>query len=286
MSYFEIGVGGQIKDLLDPEKESQGMAVQGDAATAVRVTGLTEQVVGSAEQVMELLLFGEANRAVHQRGGRSSHSTSSSSASAAGARREKTSTVFRLVVESVDANAGATTSSSSGGTNSGSPVSVSVLTVVELAGSETVIRTAPSPSPLSQQVQQQQVHAKFMDKSLAHLSTLCTKSKSARSNNEISSSSSSSSSSDHDQTRSFERKLIGMCQETTLSHFLSPCFVGGSGGGIGGSCRTLVIAAIDIATVHRPETRRTLKFAMDMAQLEVAPVRYTIQNTQLDICHS
>lgn len=36
MSYFQIGSGGQIKDLLDPEKRSPGMSVQADTATGVR----------------------------------------------------------------------------------------------------------------------------------------------------------------------------------------------------------------------------------------------------------
>ena len=53
MSYFEMAASGHIKDLLDPEKDPSSMSVvyDNDSGANVCVVGITEQVVGSAEQV-------------------------------------------------------------------------------------------------------------------------------------------------------------------------------------------------------------------------------------------
>ena len=71
-----------VKDLLKPDT-ANALNVYEDPVRGFCVAALTEQVVGSAEQIMELLLFAEANRHVN------THS-----------KHSRSHTVFRLLLES------------------------------------------------------------------------------------------------------------------------------------------------------------------------------------------
>ena len=114
VSYLEI-YNEIINDLLD--SNNHNLRIREDKTTGIFVEGLKEELVVSAEQVMAILSMGEASR---KYGATSFNETSS-----------RSHTIFRMVIESRDRT----------DTSKGAAVWRSVLSLIDLAGSEKVGRS-------------------------------------------------------------------------------------------------------------------------------------------------
>ncbi|KAL6842943.1 hypothetical protein ACP4OV_027256 [Aristida adscensionis] len=114
VSYMEI-YNEDINDLL--AVESQKLRIHESLERGVYVAGIREEIVNSAEQVLELLQLGEANRHFGETN--------------MNVRSSRSHTIFRMVIES----------SSKNQIDSGDAIRVSVLNLVDLAGSERVTKT-------------------------------------------------------------------------------------------------------------------------------------------------
>uniref|UniRef100_A0A0A9ER83 Kinesin-like protein n=1 Tax=Arundo donax TaxID=35708 RepID=A0A0A9ER83_ARUDO len=114
VSYMEI-YNEEINDLLT--FDGQKLRVHESLDRGVYVAGLREEIVNSAEQVLELLQLGEANRHFGETN--------------MNVRSSRSHTIFRMVIESRAKNQ----------MDSGDAIRVSVLNLVDLAGSERVDKT-------------------------------------------------------------------------------------------------------------------------------------------------
>ncbi|KAG2558117.1 kinesin-like protein KIN-7L [Panicum virgatum] len=109
VSYMEI-YNEEINDLLT--LEGRRLPIKENLERGVYVAGLREEIVNSAEQVLELLQLGEVNRHFGETN--------------MNARSSRSHTIFRMVIESSAKNQ----------IDSEDPIRVSVLNLVDLAGSE------------------------------------------------------------------------------------------------------------------------------------------------------
>ncbi|KAL5204130.1 hypothetical protein ABZP36_009001 [Zizania latifolia] len=114
VSYMEI-YNEEINDLLT--LGSQKLPIHESLERGVYVAGLREEIVNSAEQVLELLELGEANRHFGETN--------------MNVRSSRSHTIFRMVIESSAKNQ----------MDSGDAIRVSVLNLVDLAGSERIAKT-------------------------------------------------------------------------------------------------------------------------------------------------
>ncbi|KAL8089861.1 hypothetical protein AgCh_039355 [Apium graveolens] len=117
MSYMEI-YNEEINDLLVPEHRK--LQIHESNERGIFVAGLREEIVASAEQVLELLAFGESHRHI----GETNMNVYSS----------RSHTIFRMIIESKD-------DSQDDDTGTCDAVRVSVLNLVDLAGSERAAKT-------------------------------------------------------------------------------------------------------------------------------------------------
>eukprot|EP00854_Cymbomonas_tetramitiformis_P010535 gene10535-12465_t len=147
VSYMEI-YNEQIRDLLRPSKCQ--LQVHEDPYRGVYVSGLHEEIVSSADQVLQLMESGELNRHVGETN--------------MNLRSSRSHTIFRMVVESreyvpaADADAQDQTCDA---------VMVSTLNLVDLAGSERVRKTGAEGARLKEGV--------HINKSLSVLGTVINK---------------------------------------------------------------------------------------------------------------
>ncbi|XP_047946706.1 kinesin-like protein KIN-7O isoform X1 [Salvia hispanica] len=118
MSYLEI-YNEEINDLLAPEHRR--LQIHESIERGIFVAGLREEIVASAEQILELMEFGESHRHV----GETNMNTYSS----------RSHTIFRMIIESRQ------TTDDSGAELPCDAVRVSVLNLVDLAGSERAAKT-------------------------------------------------------------------------------------------------------------------------------------------------
>ncbi|PKU83466.1 kinesin-like protein KIN-7L [Dendrobium catenatum] len=114
VSYMEI-YNEEINDLLS--LGNQRLPVHESLERGVYVAGLREEIVNSADQVLELIKLGEANRHVGETN--------------MNVRSSRSHTIFRMVIES----------SAKDSTSSVDAIRVSVLNLVDLAGSERIAKT-------------------------------------------------------------------------------------------------------------------------------------------------
>lgn len=118
MSYMEI-YNEEINDLLAPEHRK--LQIHESVERGIFVAGLKEEIVVSAEQVLELMEFGESHRHI----GETNMNLYSS----------RSHTIFRMIIESRDRTDDA------GANMTCDAVRVSVLNLVDLAGSERAAKT-------------------------------------------------------------------------------------------------------------------------------------------------
>ncbi|GAQ89631.1 kinesin-related protein [Klebsormidium nitens] len=121
VSYLEI-YNEEINDLLNPENRK--LPVHENLERGVFVAGLAEEIVMSAEHVLELMANGEAHRHIGE--------TNMNQASS------RSHTIFRMVIESREKLGDDDSSIEEHGCDA---VRVSSLTLVDLAGSERVAKT-------------------------------------------------------------------------------------------------------------------------------------------------
>ncbi|ORY05417.1 kinesin-domain-containing protein [Basidiobolus meristosporus CBS 931.73] len=121
VSYLEI-YNEVIKDLLNPENEN--LNIRQDPTRGVFVGKLTEAIVLSPEEVIQLMKKGESNRHVGETN--------------MNERSSRSHTIFRMVIESRERSKESKRDSQS---NVGGAVKVSSLNLVDLAGSERVGQT-------------------------------------------------------------------------------------------------------------------------------------------------
>ncbi|XP_020549361.1 kinesin-like protein KIN-7N isoform X2 [Sesamum indicum] len=119
VSYMEI-YNEDINDLF--AVENQKLQIHESLERGVFVAGLREEIVNSADQVLNLIQLGEANR----------HFGDTNM----NARSSRSHTIFRMVIESKGKDNKCNTSSTSD-----DAIRVSVLNLVDLAGSERVAKT-------------------------------------------------------------------------------------------------------------------------------------------------
>ncbi|XP_011075412.1 kinesin-like protein KIN-7O isoform X2 [Sesamum indicum] len=118
MSYMEI-YNEEINDLLAPEHRK--LQIHESIERGIFVAGLREEIVASADQVLELMEFGESHRHI----GETNMNVYSS----------RSHTIFRMIIESREKTDDAETEFSC------DAVRVSVLNLVDLAGSERAAKT-------------------------------------------------------------------------------------------------------------------------------------------------
>lgn len=114
VSYMEI-YNEEINDLLTLGSEK--LPIHESLERGVYVSGLREEIVNNAEQVLELLHRGEENRHFGETN--------------MNVRSSRSHTIFRMVIES----------SAKDQVNSGDAIRVSILNLVDLAGSERIAKT-------------------------------------------------------------------------------------------------------------------------------------------------
>ncbi|KAF3323771.1 kinesin-related protein 11 [Carex littledalei] len=119
VSYMEI-YNEEINDLL--VLESQKLPIHESLERGVYVAGISEEIVSNAEQVLQLLVLGEANRHFGETN--------------MNARSSRSHTIFRMVIESR-----AKEENSSKEDTITDAIRVSVLNLVDLAGSERIAKT-------------------------------------------------------------------------------------------------------------------------------------------------
>lgn len=219
ISYMEL-YNEEIGDLLSPENAN--LAVREDKERGVHVAGLSEEVVSTPEQVLQLLLKGETHRHV--------------GATKMNAESSRSHTLFRMVIESrsrlpESAPAAAGEAEGGGAANTDASaaaaaatgkaaVRVSALTLVDLAGSERIAKTGAEGVRMKE--------GAAINKSLLTLGTVINKL--------------SEGDSSHIPYR-----------DSKLTRILQPS--------LGGNAKTAVICAITPAVVHAEETHSTLRFA-------------------------
>ena len=136
-SYLEV-YNEQVKDLLNPDPiHASSIKIQHDPKLGTVISGVKEQVVANAQQVMALLQGGESHRHV----GSTNMNEKSSRAH----------TIFRLKIESKERF-------------SNTSVRVSTLNLIDLAGSENARMTGSTGDRAKE--------AKFINQSLLTLSTI------------------------------------------------------------------------------------------------------------------
>ncbi|XP_020099506.1 kinesin-like protein KIN-7L isoform X1 [Ananas comosus] len=145
VSYMEI-YNEEINDLLT--LGSQKLPIHESLERGVFVAGLREEIVSSAEQVLELLKLGEANRHFGETN--------------MNARSSRSHTIFRMVIES-----SAKDVNSFGDVTSADAIRVSVLNLVDLAGSERIAKTGAGGVRLKE--------GKYINKSLMVLGNVINK---------------------------------------------------------------------------------------------------------------
>nr|CAD1822374.1 unnamed protein product [Ananas comosus var. bracteatus] len=138
VSYMEI-YNEEINDLLT--LGSQKLPIHESLERGVFVAGLREEIVSSAEQVLELLKLGKTNM---------------------NARSSRSHTIFRMVIES-----SAKDVNSFGDVTSADAIRVSVLNLVDLAGSERIAKTGAGGVRLKE--------GKYINKSLMVLGNVINK---------------------------------------------------------------------------------------------------------------
>ncbi|XP_044971684.1 kinesin-like protein KIN-7L [Hordeum vulgare subsp. vulgare] len=114
VSYMEI-YNEEINDLLTLGSEK--LPIHESLERGVYVSGLREEIVNNAEQVLQLLELGEANRHFGETN--------------MNVRSSRSHTIFRMVIES----------SAKHQMNSGDVIRLSILNLVDLAGSERIAKT-------------------------------------------------------------------------------------------------------------------------------------------------
>ncbi|RIA92525.1 kinesin motor domain-containing protein [Glomus cerebriforme] len=122
VSYMEI-YNETVRDLLSPETED--LRIHEDKRRGVYVSPLKEVVVSTPKQVLKEIMKGEANR----------HMSSTDW----NERSSRSHTVFQMVIESTAKGSSTSTSNryyTTGPKMSGASVSLSVLNLIDLAGSE------------------------------------------------------------------------------------------------------------------------------------------------------
>nr|XP_027091553.1 kinesin-like protein KIN-7N [Coffea arabica] len=119
VSYMEI-YNEDINDLF--AVENQKLQIHESLERGVFVAGLREEIVNSAEQVLELIQHGEVNRHFGETN--------------MNVRSSRSHTIFRMVIESKRKDTGSGDNSSSD-----DAIRVSVLNLVDLAGSERIAKT-------------------------------------------------------------------------------------------------------------------------------------------------
>ncbi|CAG8442057.1 3299_t:CDS:10 [Rhizophagus irregularis] len=122
VSYMEI-YNETVRDLLSPETED--LRIHEDKRRGVYVSPLKEVVVSTPRQVLKEIMKGEANRHM--------------SATDWNERSSRSHTIFQMVIESTAKNSSPSTSHRyhpAGPKMSGASVSLSVLNLIDLAGSE------------------------------------------------------------------------------------------------------------------------------------------------------
>ncbi|CAN0905782.1 Kinesin-like protein KIN-7N [Linum grandiflorum] len=145
ISYMEI-YNEEINDLF--AVENQKLPIHESLERGIFVAGLREEIVNSAEQVLELMESGEVNRHFGETN--------------MNARSSRSHTIFRMVIESK----GKLTNSSSVYSSSDA-VRVSVLNLVDLAGSERIAKTGAGGVRLKE--------GKYINKSLMVLGNVINK---------------------------------------------------------------------------------------------------------------
>ncbi|KAL3505041.1 hypothetical protein ACH5RR_034882 [Cinchona calisaya] len=119
VSYMEI-YNEDINDLF--AVENQKLPIHESLERGVFVAGLREEIVNSAEQVLELIQRGEVNRHFGETN--------------MNVRSSRSHTIFRMVIESKGKD-----TTSGDNSNSDDAIRVSVLNLVDLAGSERIAKT-------------------------------------------------------------------------------------------------------------------------------------------------
>ncbi|KAL5777559.1 hypothetical protein ACOSP7_010485 [Xanthoceras sorbifolium] len=119
VSYMEI-YNEEINDLL--AVENQKLPIHESLERGIFVSGLREEIVNSADQVLKLIESGEVNRHFGETN--------------MNARSSRSHTIFRMVIESKGKE-----TNSSGDYSSSDAIRVSVLNLVDLAGSERIAKT-------------------------------------------------------------------------------------------------------------------------------------------------
>ncbi|CAN6450422.1 unnamed protein product [Victoria cruziana] len=145
VSYMEI-YNEEINDLFRPENRK--MQIHENLERGIFVAGLTEEIVNSPEQVLDLIEYGEVHRHVGQTN--------------INARSSRSHTIFRMVIESRGQEIVA-----SGDRSIEDAVRVSVLNLVDLAGSERIAKTGAGGVRLKE--------GKYINKSLMALGNVINK---------------------------------------------------------------------------------------------------------------
>ncbi|KAF5188121.1 Kinesin-like protein [Thalictrum thalictroides] len=145
VSYLEI-YNEEIKDLLAPD--DQKLQIHESLERGIFVAGLREEIVNSAEQVLQLIQSGEVNRHF----GETNMNTRSS----------RSHTIFRMVIESKGKDRSSTADYSCV-----DAIRVSVLNLVDLAGSERIVKTGAGGVRLKE--------GKYINKSLLVLGNVINK---------------------------------------------------------------------------------------------------------------
>lgn len=145
VSYMEI-YNEEINDLLS--LENQKLPIHESLERGVYVAGLREEIVNSAEQVLDLIKLGEENRHFGETN--------------MNARSSRSHTIFRMVIEST-----AKDTASSNNASNVDAIRVSVLNLVDLAGSERIAKTGVGGVRLKE--------GKYINKSLMILGNVINK---------------------------------------------------------------------------------------------------------------
>ncbi|XP_075642982.1 kinesin-like protein KIN-7N [Castanea sativa] len=119
VSYMEI-YNEEINDLFSVE--NQKLQIHESLERGIFVSGLREEIVNNAEQVLKLIELGEVNRHFGETN--------------MNVRSSRSHTIFRMVIESKGKD-----TNSSGDSSSVDAIRVSVLNLVDLAGSERIAKT-------------------------------------------------------------------------------------------------------------------------------------------------
>ncbi|KAF3963152.1 hypothetical protein CMV_012433 [Castanea mollissima] len=145
VSYMEI-YNEEINDLFSVE--NQKLQIHESLERGIFVSGLREEIVNNAEQVLKLIELGEVNRHFGETN--------------MNVRSSRSHTIFRMVIESKGKD-----TNSSGDSSSVDAIRVSVLNLVDLAGSERIAKTGADGVRLKE--------GKYINKSLMVLGNVINK---------------------------------------------------------------------------------------------------------------